>query len=186
MASHSSTLAWEIPRTEEPGRLQSLGASKSWTRRSDLTFTFHFPALEKEMATHSSMLGESQGWEPGGPPSMGSYRVGHDWRDLAAAAAGSNLPRETQVPSLGREDPLEKEMAAHSSVLAGKSHEQRSPVGYIPWGLKETRLSTHAQTSDGGQGWGCAAKTLELDPGFTITMTSGISSDSPVMSFPHQ
>jgi len=77
-------------------------------------------------------------------------------------------------------------MAAHSSVLAGKSHEQRSPVGYIPWGLKETRLSTHAQTSDGGQGWGCAAKTLELDPGFTITMTSGISSDSPVMSFPHQ
>ena len=80
MASHSSTLAWEIPWTEEPGRLQSLGASKSWTRRSDLTFTFHFHALEKEMATHSSVLA----WripgmaEPGGLPSMGSHRVGHN------------------------------------------------------------------------------------------------------------
>ena len=52
--------------------------AKSWTQLSNFTFTFHFPALEKEMATHSSMLGESQGREPGGPPSMGSYRVGHD------------------------------------------------------------------------------------------------------------
>ena len=52
-------------------------------------FTFHFPALEKEMATHSSVLA----WripgtgEPGGLPSVGSHRVGHDWRDLATAAA---------------------------------------------------------------------------------------------------
>ena len=64
------------------------GVAKSWTRLSDLTFTFHFPALEKEMATHSSVLA----WripgtgEPGGLPSMGLHRVGHDWRDLAAAA----------------------------------------------------------------------------------------------------
>ena len=55
MASHSSTLAWKIPRTEEPGRLQSMG-SKSRTRLSDFTFPFHFHALEKEMATHSSVL----------------------------------------------------------------------------------------------------------------------------------
>ena len=58
------------------------------TRLSDFTFTFHFHALEKEMATHSSVLA----WripgmaEPGGPPSMGLHRVGHDWSDLAAAA----------------------------------------------------------------------------------------------------
>ena len=64
------------------------GVAKSWTRLSDFTFTFHFPALEKEMATHSSVLA----WrilgmgEPGGLPSMGSHRVGHDWSDLAAAA----------------------------------------------------------------------------------------------------
>jgi len=54
---------------------------------SDFTFTFHFHALEKEMATHSSVLA----WripgtgEPGELPSMGSHRVGHDWSDLAAA-----------------------------------------------------------------------------------------------------
>ena len=79
MASHSSTLAWKIPWTEEPGRLQSTG-SLSRTRLSDFPFTFHFHVLEKEMATHSSVLA----WripgteESGGPPSMGSYRVGHD------------------------------------------------------------------------------------------------------------
>ena len=60
-----------------------------WTRLSDFTFTFHFRALEKEMATHSSVLAwRIPGtWEPGGLPSMGSHRVGHDWSDLAAAAA---------------------------------------------------------------------------------------------------
>ena len=80
MAPHSSTLAWKIPWTEEPGRLRSMGISKSWTQLSDFTFTFHFHALEKAMATHSSVLA----WripgtgEPGGLPSMGSHRVGHD------------------------------------------------------------------------------------------------------------
>ena len=65
------------------------GVARSWTRLSDLTFTFHFHALEKEMATHSSVLA----WripgtgEPGGLLSMGSHRVRHDWSDLAAAAA---------------------------------------------------------------------------------------------------
>ena len=79
MAPHSSTLVWETPWTEEPGRLQSVG-SLSRTRLSNFTFTFHFHALEKEMATHSSVLA----WripgtgEPGGLKSMGSHRVGHD------------------------------------------------------------------------------------------------------------
>ena len=60
MAPHSSTLAWKIPWTEEPGRLQSM-VSLSETRLSDFTFTFHFHELEKEMATHF-LPGESQGW----------------------------------------------------------------------------------------------------------------------------
>ena len=47
MATHSSTLAWKIPWTEEPGRLQSMG-SLSQTRLSDFTFTFHYHALEKD------------------------------------------------------------------------------------------------------------------------------------------
>ena len=55
MATHSSILAWKIPWTEEPGRLQSKG-SLTRTRLSDVTFTFHFHALEKETATHSSVL----------------------------------------------------------------------------------------------------------------------------------
>ena len=81
MAPHSSTLAWKIPWTEEPGRLQSTGSRRvgHGTRLSDFTFTFHFHALEKEMATHLSVLA----WripgmgEPGGLPSVGSHRVGH-------------------------------------------------------------------------------------------------------------
>ena len=87
MAPHSSTLAWKIPWTEEPGGLQSMGSLKSQTWLGDFTFTFHFHALDKEMATHSSVLA----WripgtgEPGGLPSMGSHRVRHDWSELAAA-----------------------------------------------------------------------------------------------------
>ena len=63
------------------------GVAKSRARLSEFTFTFH--SLEKEMATHSSVLA----WrilgtgEPGGLPSKGSHRVGHNWSDLAAAAA---------------------------------------------------------------------------------------------------
>ena len=56
------------------------GVAEGWTRLSDFTLTFHFHALEKDMATHSSVLA----WripgmgEPGGLPSMGPHRVGHD------------------------------------------------------------------------------------------------------------
>ena len=79
MATHSSTLAWKIPWTEEPGGLQSMGLLRV-RRLSNFTFTFHFRALEKEMAPHSSILA----WripgieEPSGLPSMGLRRVGHD------------------------------------------------------------------------------------------------------------
>ena len=63
------------------------GVADGRTLMNDFTFTFHLLVLEKEMATHSSVLA----WripgmgEPGGLPSMGSHRVGHDWSDLAAA-----------------------------------------------------------------------------------------------------
>ena len=90
MASHSNTLAWEIPWTEEPGRLQSMG-SLSRTRLSNFTFTFHFHAVEKEMATHSSVLAwRTPGTgKAGGLPSMGLHRVGQYCRDLASAAASA-------------------------------------------------------------------------------------------------
>ena len=56
MATHSSTLAWKIPWTEELGRLKSMGSRRVGHLLRDSTFTFHFHALEKEMATHSSVL----------------------------------------------------------------------------------------------------------------------------------
>ena len=80
MAPHSSTLAWKIPWTEEPGRLQSKGLLRVWHDLATLLSLFTFHALEKEMATHSSVLA----WripgtgEPGGLPSMGLHRFGHD------------------------------------------------------------------------------------------------------------
>ena len=78
MAPHSNTLAWKIPWMEESGRLH--GVTKSRTRLSDFTFTFHFHALEKEIATHSSVLawGISGMGEPGELPSVWLHRVGHD------------------------------------------------------------------------------------------------------------
>ena len=109
------------------------GVAKSQTWLSDFTFTFPFHALEKEIATHSSVLA----WripgtgEPGGLPSMGLHRVRHDWSDAAAAAArsiwgfpdcsnGKDPPVNAgdQVQSLGQEIGLKKEMATHSSILA--------------------------------------------------------------------
>ena len=65
------------------------GIARSWTRLSDFTLFFNFHALEKEMATHSSVLAWRIPWtgEPGGLRSMGSHRVEHYWSDLAAAAA---------------------------------------------------------------------------------------------------
>ena len=69
----------------------SHGVAKSQTRLSDFTFTFHSHALDKEMATHSSVLS----WripgtgKPGGLPSMVSHRVGYNWSDLAAVAAAA-------------------------------------------------------------------------------------------------
>ena len=81
MAPHSSTLAWKIPWTEEPGGLHAVhGVEKNRIRLSNFPFTFHFHALEKEMATQSSALA----WripgteEPSGLPSMGLHRVRHD------------------------------------------------------------------------------------------------------------
>ena len=96
MALHSSTLAWKIPWTEEPGRLLRVhGVAESQTWLSDFTFTFHFHGLEKEMETHSSDLA----WripgtgEPRGLPSMGSQSQTR----LKWLSSSSNPIRKTRL-----------------------------------------------------------------------------------------
>ena len=112
------------------------GVATSLTRLSDFTFTFHLHALEKEMAAHSSVFA----WripgmgEPGGLPSMGSHRVGHDQSDLAAATAGSILG--FPCGSVGKE----------SACNAGD-------LGSVPcWGTKiphaARQLSLHTTTRE--------------------------------------
>ena len=93
MAPHSITLAWKIPWTEEPGRLQSMGLLKvghDWATSLSLFPFLHWRS--KWQPTPVFLPGESQGWGGlVGLPSMGSRRVGHDWSDLAAAAAAMTL-----------------------------------------------------------------------------------------------
>ena len=91
MAPHSSTLAWKIPWTEDPGRLLSMGlwrVGHDWATSLWLFTFMHW--RRKWQATPVFLPGESQGrGESGGLPSMGSHRVRHDWSDLAAAAVAA-------------------------------------------------------------------------------------------------
>ena len=92
MATHSSSLAWKIPWTEEPSRLQSMGSLRvghDWATSLSLFTFIHWRT--KWQPTPMFLPWESQGQgKPGGLPSMGSHRVGHNWNDLAAAAAEQN------------------------------------------------------------------------------------------------
>ena len=144
MATHSSTLAWKIPWTEEPGRLQSMGSRRvghDWVTSLSLSCI----GEGNGNPLQCSCLENPRDGGPGGLPSMGSRRVEHDWSDLAAAAADylwtslvaqmvKRLPtmRETQVRSPVWEDPMEKEMATYSCTLAWK----------IPWMEEPGRLQS--------------------------------------------
>ena len=101
------------------------GVSKSRTWLSDFTFAFHFHALEKETATHSTVLA----WripgtgEPGGLPSLGSHRVGHDWSDLAAAATA---PAVGKIPhSMRQLSPCATTTEAHVPRACAPQQEKR-------------------------------------------------------------
>ena len=87
MAPHSSTLAWNIPWTEKPGRLQSMGSQRvghDWATSLSLFTFLHW--RRKWQPTRVLAWRIPGTGEPGGLPSMGSHRVRHDWSDLAAAA----------------------------------------------------------------------------------------------------
>ena len=80
MATHSSTLAWKILWTEEPGRLQSMGSRRVGHLLSDFTFTFHFHALEKEIGNplQCSCLENPRDGRAWWAAVYGSHRVGCD------------------------------------------------------------------------------------------------------------
>ena len=84
MAPHSNTLAWKIPWTEEPGRLQSMGSLRvrhDWATSLSLFTFLHW--RRKWQPTPVFLPGESQRWRSLGAAVYGSHRVGHDWSDLA-------------------------------------------------------------------------------------------------------
>ena len=95
MATHSNTLAWKIPWTEEPGRLQSRGSLRvghDWA--TSLSFSLSCIGEGNGNPLQCSCLENPRGGEPGGLPSMGSHRVGHDWSDLVVVAG---IPADTPV-----------------------------------------------------------------------------------------
>ena len=88
VALHSSTLAWKIPWTEEPGRLQSMGSLRvghDWATSVSRFIFMHW--RRKRQPTPLSCLENPRDGEPGELPSMGSHRVGHNWSDLAAVVS---------------------------------------------------------------------------------------------------
>ena len=90
MAPHSSTFAWKIPWTEEPGRLQSMGSLESdTTERLHFHFSLSCIGEANGKPLQFSCLENPRDGQPGGLPSMGSHRVRHDWSNLAAAAAAA-------------------------------------------------------------------------------------------------
>ena len=131
MAPHSSTLAWKIPWTEEPGRLRSMGSlgplSRTWL--SDFTFIFHFHALEKEMATHSSVLA----WrlpgmgEPGG---LLSYRVAQSRTRLKRLrSSSSNISGgPSEIPTMPV--PQAAKLVARPGWSKGTPKQTRRPTNW--------------------------------------------------------
>ena len=138
MAPHSSTPAWKIPWTEEPGRLQSMGSLRVrhyWVTSLWLFTFMHW--RRKWQPTPVLLPGKSHGWRNLVGCHLCGCRVRHDWSDLAAVAAACNAGDEgSQVHSQGWEDPLEKEMATPLIFLPGKSPGQRSLAAYSPWDHK--------------------------------------------------
>ena len=141
MATHSRTLAWEIPWTEEPGRLQSMGSlrvGQDWVTSLSI-FTF-MQWRRKWQPTPVFFPGES--WrilemgEPGGLPSMGSHRVRHDWCDLVAA--GTNYLSELNKGSFAYsqaegQGPLRQAIKYDYNQVPCDSAGKESPAMWETW-----------------------------------------------------
>ena len=117
------------------------GVAKSQTRLTDFTFNFHFHTLEKEMATHPSVLA----WripgtaEPGGLPSMGSHRVRHDWSNLAAAACIKSIKYKCKIYQLKKYYPVATTEIMRQNIVS---------IHKIPFCLLEFSSSTYHMACD--------------------------------------
>ena len=160
------------------------GVAKSRIGLSDFTFTFHFHTLEKEMATHSSILA----WripgmrEPGGLPSMGSHRVGHDWSDLAAAKGwNSSIITEQNVWQLKQKTWTywnTKSAHTHFSIRA-----YAHSTLHLTWSWRQFKTCLFVTPNVPGQ-WICTAfRCHQLCQGISdpaaVTSASGASTLSP-------
>ena len=143
MAPHSSTLAWKIPWTAEPGRLQSMGSLRvghDWVTSLSL-FTFSHWRRQWQPTPVFFLPGESQGWgKLGRLPSTGSHRVGHDWCDLAAAAAAAEV--NGVPPSLPWHFPplVELQVTHLWGNTPGNSHGTRMTQHEMCWGMFTMKL----------------------------------------------
>ena len=158
MATHSSVLAWRIPGTGEPGGLPSVGSqsrirlkwlssssrfTKNWAERTEISLVPPAPTtcidslpLNKHPTSewyNTSVIINEPLWTH-------HYHFNvHSLHEGSQTVKRLPTMRETQVWSLGWEDPLEKDMAPHSSILAWKIPWTEDPgVGYSPWSLKES------------------------------------------------
>ena len=163
------------------------GVARSQTRLSDFTFTFHFHALEKEMATHSSVLA----WripgmgEPGGLSSLGSHRVGHSWSDLAAAAflkrdtsksrdQDCRLKTNSKLKNTGQEtkmlgNPLWRENEINSKVLKMSWYLHCCPVvfGFVfPYKLNSETFSLQKEAMAVILSWCVFVHVLQQSPNY--------------------
>ena len=143
MAPHSSTLAWKIPWTEEPGGLQSMGSLRVGHNSVTSLSLFAFMHWRRKwQPTPVFLPGESQGQGSLVGCHLGVAQSRTRLKRLSSSSSSSKLlpwwlrrlpaVRETQVRSLGQEDPLEKAMATHSSALAWR----------IPWMEEPGRLKS--------------------------------------------
>ena len=113
MATHSSTLAWKNPMDGGAWQASVHGVVKSRTRLSDFTFTFHFPALEKEMATHSSVLA----WRIPGMGESGGCRLwGHTESDMTEVTQQQQQQQHTMFVDQKTPEGLRCQVSSNSSI----------------------------------------------------------------------
>ena len=129
------------------------GVAEGQTQLSDFTFPFHFHALEKEMATHSSVLawGIPGTGDPGGLLSMGSYRVGHNWSDLAAGII-SNLLEHSCLNKVSKDLPLifhSIQLACHWYSVPGWCSEECLLIQAPPPVLRYKAEASESSSSKG-------------------------------------